>query len=64
MSAASQAYALKARLEAVESEIVVIRNRGFEDAFGVQIKAEDKPRLKELKALRATIQKQLTNLDT
>ena len=64
VSAASRAYALKARLEAVESEIVDIRNRGFEDAFGVQIKAEDKSRLKALKALRATIQKQLINLNT
>lgn len=63
VTTASKAYALKTQLEAIDAEITTIRNRGFEDAFGLQIKPEDKPRLKELKAKRAAIMQQLTRLD-
>ena len=43
-------WELKQRLAALDAQIEEVRARGYEDAFGLQLEAEDRRELKRLKA--------------
>lgn len=60
----ASAYALKCKIEALEEKMRLIRNRGWEDAWGLHLEDEDREELLKLKGQRDQARDQLAEFPT